>query len=163
MCYDNSMEPTILDQIIALLLSGRSTYMYRRILWARVNERRKDLKAETFRQHLYRLHKKGIIEPNGDLIYINKENLHKFQLKKNFLIKNVAPSKTQKVLLSFDIPEVKKKTRDWLRNQIKYWDFEMIHKSLWLGYGPLPKEFNERLKQLGISKNVRIFKIIKAT
>ena len=39
----------------------------------------------------------------------------------------------------------------------------MIHKSLWLGYGPMPKEFNDRLKQLGIYKNVRIFKIKKAS
>ncbi len=69
--------------------------------------------------------------------------------------------KDHKMLLSFDIPEAKKKTRDWLRNQIRYWNFEMIHKSLWLGHGPLPKEFDERLKQLGIDKNVRIFKIIR--
>ena len=78
-------------------------------------------------------------------------------------MKNIYPSKTEKVLISFDIPEIKKKTRDWLRNQIKYWDFEMIHKSLWLGHGPLPKEFNDRLKYLGIYENVRIFKIRKAT
>jgi hypothetical protein len=39
----------------------------------------------------------------------------------------------------------------------------MIHKSLWLGYGPLPKEFSERLKQLGIDKNIRVFRIRKVT
>lgn len=163
MCYDMSMESTTLDHLIALLLSGRSTYMYRRILWLRASERQKNLKAGNFRQHLYRLHKKGIIEPNGDIIYIDQKNLQKFKIKKNFLIKNVIFSKHQKILLSFDIPETKKETRDWLRNQIKYWDFVMIHKSLWVGYGPLPKEFNARLKHLGIDKNVRVFKIIKAS
>ena len=61
-------------------------------------------------------------------------------------MKDIFPNKAEKILISFDIPETKKKIRDWLRNQIKYWDFEMIHKSLWLGYGPLPKEFNDRLK-----------------
>jgi len=158
-----SVESTILDHLIALLLSSRSTYLYRKILWSRVNERQKNLKAGIFRQHLYRLHKKGIIKPNGDIIYINRKNLLKFKVKRNFLIKNVIFSKKQKVLLSFDIPETKKKIRDWLRNQIKYWDFEMIHKSLWVGYGPLPKEFNKRLKQLGIDRNVRVFKIVKTS
>ena len=163
MCYTVSMESTTLDHLIALLLSGRSAYMYRRILWSRAIERQKNLKAGNFRQHLYRLHKKGIIESNGDIIYINQKNLQKFKIKKNFLIKNVIFNKNQKVLLSFDIPETKKATRDWLRNQIRHWDFEMIHKSLWVGYGPLPREFNMRLKQLGIEKNVRVFKIVKAS
>lgn len=79
------------------------------------------------------------------------------------MIKSVFPEKTEKVLISFDVPEKKKKTRDWLRNQIKYWDFKMIQKSLWLGYGPLPKEFTDRLRQLGIYENVQIFRIKKAT
>ena len=76
-------------------------------------------------------------------------------------MKDIFPNKAEKILISFDIPETKKKIRDWLRNQIKYWDFEMIHKSLWLGYGPLPKEFNERLALLGINKNVRVFRLKK--
>lgn len=74
-------------------------------------------------------------------------------------MKGIHPGKTGQVLVSFDIPESKKKVRDWLRNQLKYWDFEMIHKSLWVGNGPLPKEFTDRLNILDINKNVRIFNI----
>jgi DNA-binding transcriptional regulator PaaX len=123
--------------------------------------RHKNLNSQTFNQHLYRLRKKGIIKSRGGQIIFSKENLLTFSLKKNSVMKNIFPKKTEKILISFDIPETKKKTRDWLRNQIKYWDFEMVHKSLWLGYGPFPEEFNSRLNQLNISGNVRVFRLKK--
>ncbi|OGI94768.1 hypothetical protein A3A03_02705 [Candidatus Nomurabacteria bacterium RIFCSPLOWO2_01_FULL_40_18] len=123
--------------------------------------RQQGLNNTAFRQQIYRLHKKGIIKSDGDYIYICREELLNFSAKRNSIIKDVFPAKTEKVLISFDIPETKKKVRDWLRNQIKYWDFEMIHKSLWVGNGPLPKEFNERLRQLSINNNVRVFKVRK--
>jgi len=59
----------------------------------------------------------------------------------------------------FDIPEKERGARDWLRNQIKLWDFKMIQKSVWLGTGPVPKEFMERIKFLGLEKNIKIFNI----
>lgn len=157
------MEPTALDHLIAFLLSARSTRVYRKILWSRVHARQKELSPRAFGQHIYRLNKKGIIEARGDSVYIDKGVLLNFSIRKNSVIKNISPKKTEKILISFDIPEKHKKARDWLRNQIKYWDFEMIHKSLWLGYGPMPKEFNDRLKQLGVFENVRIFKVKKIT
>jgi len=163
MCYDRLMKPTVLDHLIASLLSARSTRIYREILWSRVRSRQKNINNNTFRQNIYRLRKKGIIETNNNEIIVYRDNLSKFLSQKNSLIKTSFPKKDEKLLMSFDIPETKKKTRDWLRNQLKYWDFELIHKSLWIGYGPLPKEFNDRLVQLKIKENVRIFKVIKAT
>lgn len=157
------MESTTLDHLIAFLLSARSTKIYRKILWSKMCAKQKDLNVGAFNQHIYRLHKKGIIESRGNQIYVSKEKLFKFSVKKNSIMKNVFPNKTERVLVSFDIPETKKKTRDWLRNQIKYWDFKMIHKSLWVGQGPFPEEFKKRLKQLGISENVRVFRITKVT
>ncbi|HEY4493917.1 MAG TPA: hypothetical protein VJB95_00585 [Candidatus Paceibacterota bacterium] len=123
--------------------------------------RHKKMSTGAFEQHLYRLRKKGIIQANGNTICISNEKLLKFSINRNSVMKDIFPNKAEKILISFDIPETKKKIRDWLRNQIKYWDFEMIHKSLWLGYGPLPKEFNERLALLGINKNVRVFRLKK--
>lgn len=154
------MENTISDHIIAFLLSSRSTKIYRKILWERVKRRREHIKAQAFTQSVYRLRKKGILMQEGKFIKINRKELTEFS--RYFLIKHVCPPKSGKVLLSFDIPQSKKKTRDWLRSQIKYWDFKMIHQSLWLGNGPLPKEFNERLKGLDVFENVRIFKVHKS-
>ena len=159
----NMRENTVSDHLIAFLLSAQSIKIYRKILWSRLKSRQEGLSVMAFRQHIYRLNKRGIIETQGDFINICRENLLKFSIKNHSVMKNIHPNKTEKILISFDIPEIKKKTRDWLRNQIKYWDFEMIHKSLWLGYGPLPKEFNDRLKQIGIYENIRVFKIRKVT
>ena len=64
-------------------------------------------------------------------------------------------------MIIFDIPENQRKVRTWIRNQIKDWDFEMIQKSVWIGYGPLPKEFTERLKNLGVNDGVKIFNLQK--
>jgi DNA-binding transcriptional regulator PaaX len=157
------MEPTTLDMLIAFLLSARSTKIYRKILWERTRSMKKNLNVGAFNQHIYRLHKKGLLESREGEIYIHRKKLVEFSAKKNSIIKNVALGKTEKVLISFDIPEKKKKVRDWLRNQIKYWDFKMIQKSLWLGYGPLPEEFSLRLRKFGIYENVRVFKVKKAT
>jgi len=62
-------------------------------------------------------------------------------------------------MVLFDIPERKRKIRNWLRLQLKLWDFEMLQQSVWLGKGPLPKEFNMRLRFLDISECVKTFKI----
>ncbi len=157
------MRPTTRDYLIAFLLSSRSVKIYRKILWERVHFEQKNLNVGNFNQLIYRLRKKGILDSGNNQIHIHKRVLLRFSKKNSSLIKSVFPDKIEKVLISFDIPEKKKKTRDWLRNQIKYWDFKMIQKSLWLGYGPLPREFIDRLKQLGIYENVRIFRIKKAT
>jgi len=66
-----------------------------------------------------------------------------------------------KVMVLFDIPEKKRKIRNWLRTQLKMWDFEMIQQSVWLGRGPLPKEFSARLHDLGVGECVKVFPIRK--
>ena len=154
------MENTISDHIIAFLLSSKSTKIYRKILWQRIQQRRKGIKAQAFTQSIYRLRKKGILTTEGNVINVRLAKL--VQLDRYSIIENSCSYKNEKLILSFDIPQSKKKTRDWLRSQIKYWDFKMIHQSLWLGSGPLPKEFNERLRDLGIWENVKIFKVRKS-
>ena len=155
------MQATATDHLIAFLFSARSTRIYRKILWSRMRSRERILNKGAFNQQIYRLRKKGIIETRAGDVYVCRDKLLKFLAKKNSIIKKTHPQKTEKVLVSFDIPEINKRARDWLRNQIKYWDFKMIHKSLWLGYGPLPKEFYDRLKHLCIRENIRIFRIKK--
>lgn len=64
---------------------------------------------------------------------------------------------TRNTLIAFDIPEIDRKIRDWLRNQLKIFGYKMLQQSLWRGPGPLPKIFKERLTNLGIKENVKIF------
>lgn len=162
LCYNQTMdENTLSDHIIAFLLSARSTGLYKKILWERLQKRRKNLKPATFRQNLFRLRKKGIIADRGEVVCLSGGRALKRERGPRSIIKNSAPDGPEKILMSFDVPETKRRERDWLRNQLKFWNFEMIQKSLWFGQGPLPRDFNNRLKILGIFQNIRVFKIHK--
>ena len=64
-------------------------------------------------------------------------------------------------MVMFDIPEEKRKIRDWLRKQLKLWGFIMIQQSVWFGKGKLTDNFKNHLELLGIKKNIKIFSAVK--
>lgn len=66
------------------------------------------------------------------------------------------------LILIYDIPEGKKKERDWFRRQLKNFDFIMIQKSVWVGPSPLPRDFLEYLGRIGLKKEFKTFKLAKA-
>lgn len=145
------------DFIIAFLLSSRSTKIMRRVLRDRLKARG-NFNSVYFNQNIYRLKKRGLINLEGDTLYFNKNSLRK-NIKISFI--RAKPGDLNKLIMIFDIPEVDRRLRDWLRGQIKLWNFKMIQKSVWLGSGPLPTEFNDKIKYLGIDKNIKIFNIQK--
>lgn len=65
------------------------------------------------------------------------------------------------LLLIYDIPEGRKKERDWFRRQLKNFDFVMIQRSVWVGPSPLPEEFLVYLKRIGLQKEFKTFKLAK--
>ena len=66
------------------------------------------------------------------------------------------------LLLIYDIPEGRKKERDWFRRQLKNFDFVMIQRSVWVGPSPLPKDFLDYLKRIGLQKEFKTFKLTKS-
>ena len=62
------------------------------------------------------------------------------------------------MLIVFDIPETERSKRDWLRYQIKKFHYKQIQKSVWHGPSPLPNEFFDYLKEIGIRDYLKIFK-----
>ncbi len=149
-------EATIADHLIAFLFSARSTYIYKRILWERVKERR-NASYRNLYLNTYRLRKKGMIAVHGEKLELTEKGRTVFVQNKLHKLIYTHYDKKKKILVLFDIPEKKRKTRDWLRLQLKVWDFKIIQKSVWIGHGPLPKEFHERLDELGIKNNVKVF------
>ncbi|KKP87553.1 MAG: hypothetical protein UR90_C0002G0020 [Parcubacteria group bacterium GW2011_GWC1_35_8] len=148
-------EASFGDFIISHLLSCSSTRIQKKILFELVRKRRM-LNRQVFNNNLYRLKKKGMLDfSNRDIIF-NKNTLRRNTL---FAKIQAKPAGDTKVMVLFDIPEKKRKIRNWLRLQLKLWDFEMLQQSVWLGKGPLPKDFTIRLDLLGVGKCVKIFKI----
>ncbi|MFA6257917.1 MAG: hypothetical protein WC671_02830 [Candidatus Paceibacterota bacterium] len=66
------------------------------------------------------------------------------------------------LLLIYDIPEGRKKERDWFRRQLRNFDFVMIQRSVWVGPSPLPVEFLAYLKRIGLQKEFKTFKLAKS-
>ena len=87
----------------------------------------------------------------------------KYSAKKasEWIVRTKKPLNIGKVLVAFDIPESKRKDRNWLRQQLKNWEFTMVQQSLWLGNGPLPAEFYSHINLLGIKNNIKVFKVSK--
>lgn len=149
-------EASFGDLIISHLLSCRSTRIQKKVLYELVQKRRK-LNNKLFNSNLHRLKNKGILSFDSEKnIFIDR---HLLARKTLFRMMQKKPTGETKVMVMFDIPEKKRKIRNWLRLQLKLWDFKMIQQSVWLGKGSLPKEFTEHLNLLGISKCVKILKV----
>ena len=153
-------ENSITDMLIAMLLSGRSVRVYRSILYERHMQRFKKASVQTA---VHRLHKKGYIQKSSsEWVLTNRGK--KYSQDKNmfaYIATTFKKNNPKNLVLAFDIPEAERVKRNWLRNQLKIFGYEMLQKSLWFGSGPLPKSFTERLDLLNIRKKVKIFSVNK--
>jgi DNA-binding transcriptional regulator PaaX len=117
----------------------------------------------TLRVTLSRMKKNGLLAHKKQEWAITPEgheflNSRKAGIKKFFPNRNsVNINQLKRLIIIFDIPEKKRKYRDWLRVGLVSFGFEQIQKSVW--FGPfLPKEFIQYLDEIGILKYIRFFK-----
>jgi hypothetical protein len=90
-----------------------------------------------------------------------KKNIPK-RLYLNSFVSNFNKNAPKNLFLIYDIPEGRKKERDWFRRQLKNFDFVMIQKSVWVGPSPLPIDFLAYLKRIGLRKEFKTFKLAKS-
>ena len=64
-------------------------------------------------------------------------------------------------IITFDVPEIERKKRDWLRCALRNMDSEMIHKSVWMCQNGIPEGFLEDIRDLNLSDYMEIFQINK--
>lgn len=110
------------------------------------------------------IHKTGLVEKSDERLiltlkgqeYIKKkiDSLKQF----NFNFDKNAP---KNLIVMFDIPEVKKAKREWLRWHLKKFNYSMIQKSVWVGPSPLPKEFLDYINIIKIKEGFKTFKLAK--
>ncbi len=151
-------ENSVADMLVAMLMSSRSTKVYRRILWERLQEKRQ-CSRQAYNQALYRLNKNGTLSISGEGISLLKKE--SAVVHSEHIVREKKTGTSIRILVSFDVPESKRRVRDWLRNQLRDWDFVMVQKSLWIGSGPLPIEFYDHVKLLNIKDTIKIFKVNK--
>ena len=130
-------------------------------------------KQERLRFHdlLYRLHQDHLIEnirkDSKKFIRITQKGrkyLRKLRLNRSSALPDTGYQRGSDNVLKiviFDIPEVMKRRRDWLRSALKNMGFTMLQKSVWVGKTQLPQEFIEDARKLGLLPYVEIFAISK--
>jgi len=111
---------------------------------------------------------KGVQVNIYGLLILNTKNkrIKKEGRKRNFYLSSFVSifekDAPKNLILMYDIPHTMKKERDWFRRQLKNFNFIMIQKSVWVGPSPLPKEFLDYLKRIGLEKQFKTFKLAKS-
>src|SRR3989339_498296 len=72
---------------------------------------------------------------------------------------NFALTAPRNQIVMYDIPFNKRSERDWFRSQLRKFNYVMIQKSVWVGPSPLPKEFLNYVKSIGLLNKLKILKL----
>lgn len=118
----------------------------------------KEVSGFNLRVILHRLEKKGLIRRHTDKYEptnSGRELSRRFKRK----INHFAHWDGKWRLISFDIPESRRRDRDWLRGVLEVWGFERFHKSVFVGKFPLPDSVFKEIYQRGLMKCVRLLTI----
>ena len=153
------MKNTRVFEIIHFLLTTRSSS---KIIHAAITG---NYSKKQISNTLSDLKRRGIVEYHDDFTWSVTEKGKTLYKEKGgrmvfryFSLKEEDEKEKEELIIIFDIPEKERRKRDWLRSQLKLFDFEQIQKSVWLGPDRLPKEFFAYLEELGIRGNIKIFR-----
>lgn len=123
-----------------------------------------DFDAENFRNILSRLKRDKLVEKAGYGFWKttkkgeNQANfLHKYYKYEEF--KNKNRDKRPNTIITFDVPELNRKKRDYLRLELVAMGYIPVQKSVLLGHSPLPKEFLDYIRDLKLSGYIQIFTV----
>lgn len=120
---------------------------------------------------IYKLKKSGLIEEKIKkdkkffvLTKKGKDRLPRLKKREKEKLPEISYPKQENnkfVVVIFDIPEVEKRKREWLRGALRSLGFKIIQKSVWVGKVKIPKEFLDDLFKLKLIDFVQIFEISK--
>lgn len=144
---------------------NRSTFYYKGM---RVNlfglPRLSSYKYGSLKSGINQLKNKQYITQNNSGWFLTPRGKKYLVKKYDSLIQFKSPfskNDSKNLLVMFDIPETRKAEREWLRWHLKKFNYVMIQKSVWRGPSPLPKDFLNYLKKIGLQDNLKMLKISK--
>ena len=107
----------------------------------------------------------GYIKEVNGVYFITNKGEEFLSKKDRMTFKKFESNKSDKdpkdLLLLYDIPENKKSQRNWFRKELIHFHFIMIQRSVWVGPSPLPTEFTQYLKSVGLKDTIKTFKLEK--
>lgn len=155
--FAEKAHPRITDSILAILVSATSRSVERSVLFRRI-EARYPIHRKSFNTTLHRMKKKNIISSDRDTVRLMRKKGIITTDEFEYIYRTEV--KEEKVIVIFDIPETHRKHRDWIRAQLKMWNFTMIQKSVWMGHAPIPKKFISRLISWKLDRHVKILNVM---
>ena len=149
---------TTLPRSLHLLEKRGTERENKRYQWQKEEKINKE-KAK-FSDLIYRLKKDGLVEPKQGKIILTDEGKTylKNKKEKSKTKYSVVSGKTTNLVI-FDIPEVERKKRYWLREVLKNLKYKQLQKSVWIGKNKLPEEFLRDLSKLNLHDCVEIFSV----
>jgi hypothetical protein len=125
----------------------------------RASEKEKEKLKLLISATLSRLKAKGLVSKAGSTRKANWRLTHKGKkiLEEAFIALPTEDGRLRIVI--FDIPEIKRRDRDWLRITLISFNFLMLQKSVWIGKRPLPESFFQELADRDLFEAVHIFEI----
>ena len=117
-------------------------------------------KKKTVQNGIARLKEKQHIMFVGRSVFISS-NGRQYIKERKVLLPNFSATYLKhgkkRLIVIFDIPEKQKAEREWFRKQLRNFGYEMIQRSVWFGPAPLPEDFIEYVKSIGLQNMVRVF------
>ncbi len=125
----------------------------------------KEVKEKVLKTTLSRLKKCGLVENKNKIWKITEIGKNYLKEKISSKIPHFGHSKVKNtknnMIVIFDIPEIRKKQRNWLRGDLMALGFTQLQKSVWFGPAPLPKEFIKYLNDTNLLHYLKFFKATK--
>ena len=152
--------------IILTYYSGGYKLMRKKLLGYEIpsylNINPKEIKEQNLRTTLSQLKRRGLIENKKGIWAITqkgKEYLKNKLASKMPHFRHLKSEKPKKeMVVVFDIPEKRRRQRDWLRRELTALGFVSLQKSVWLGPASLPKEFIKYLSEFNLLQYLKFFK-----
>ena len=110
------------------------------------------------RATLSRLKKNGLVDSRNNYWMIVRKGIDRLRSPERTIRRSAkTPAGQKNMIILFDIPELEKRKRAWLRAELTLLGFVLLQKSAWFGPGPLPKEFIKKLHSLEILPYLKFF------
>ncbi|GBE16476.1 hypothetical protein BMS3Abin15_00293 [bacterium BMS3Abin15] len=121
----------------------------------------KKVRKNTIRQNINRLRKQGFVkkENNKYLLTLAGEKLAGYILKRKNRLEKKWDRKFRVVI--FDIPEEKRKDRDWLRDELYLLNYKQLQKSVFISKYPLTTDLIKDIKRRKIGDFVNYLLVDK--
>jgi len=135
--------------------------------WTNANKKKyeKERNRKRFAWLIHRLKQEGCLKTlkikNNSAILITPKGLDRVFKTKLKLIKRKPRKDGKWQMALFDIPENKRRKRDYFRNGLQYLGYKMLQKSIWVCQYDVLKETKDLIKRYNLKEYVELLLIQK--